>query len=74
LARLSLPLAGQLRKVGKRLNKMAVLFLLLVAGITATAGLIRYGGSLRPPANYNITVMGASGALSHFTNVVLTVV
>jgi sugar lactone lactonase YvrE len=73
LAFLLLPLAGKLRKAGKRLNKMAVLLLLLVAGMTATAGLSSCGGSGRPPTNYNITVTGASGALSHSTNVVLTV-
>lgn len=32
-----------------------------------------FNGSGRPPANYSITVTGASGALSHSTNVVLTV-
>jgi hypothetical protein len=71
LALLLLPMAGKLRKAGKRMSRMAALMLLAIAGITATATLIGCGAN--KAAVYEITVTGTSGILSHSTSFDITV-
>lgn len=66
LALLFLPMAGKLRKAGKRMSRMVALMILAIAGITATATLIGCGSNTK--AIYEITVTGTSGILSHSTS------
>jgi len=65
LAVLLLPLAGHLRKAGKRMTKMLALALLAIAGITATVTLSGCGANAA--AVYQIQVTGTSGSLVHST-------
>jgi hypothetical protein len=65
LAALLLPLAGRLRKAGKRFSKMLALALLAIAGITATVTLSGCGANTA--AVYQIQVTGTSGSLVHNT-------
>lgn len=76
LALLLLPLAGKLRKTGKRLGRMLSV-LLLLAGM-AGMGLLSGCGSTsgffgQAQKNYTVTVTATSGTVSHSTNVNLTV-
>ena len=77
LAFLLLPLAGNLRKYGTRLKRLAAPMLLMLLGLAASAGLAGCGGGSPPistqPQTYTITVTGAAGPLTHSTNVTLTV-
>jgi subtilase family serine protease len=74
LALLLLPLAGRLRRGGKRL---ASVLLLAIAGMAAMAGFCgcaAVSGSLaRSSQTYTVTVIGTSGTLSHSTTIALTV-
>ncbi len=71
LAALLLPLAGRLRKAGKRLAKLAAVVLLAIAGITATVTLSGCGANTA--AVYQINVTGTSGSLVHTTTFDITV-
>ena len=78
LALLLLPLAGRLRRTGRKLTRMVPLVLLLLAGIAAAAGLSGCGGTAggyfgQAPATYTILINGNSGNLSHSTSLTLTV-
>jgi ABC-type glycerol-3-phosphate transport system substrate-binding protein len=75
---LLLPLAGRLRRTGKKLSRMLPLLLLLLAGIAAATGLSGCGGTPsgsfgQAPANYTIQVTGTSINLIHSTSVTLTI-
>jgi hypothetical protein len=77
-ALLLLPLAGRLRRTGKKLSRMLPLLLLLLAGIAAATGLSGCGGTPsgsfgQAPANYTIQVTGTSINLIHSTSVTLTI-
>ena len=65
LALMLLPLAGGLRKAGKRFTKMLALVILAIAGITATVTLSGCGANTA--AVYQIQVTGTSGSLVHST-------
>jgi hypothetical protein len=77
-ALLLLPLAGRMRRTGRKLSRMLPLLLLLIAGIAVAAGLSGCGGISsgsfgQVPATYTIQVTGVSGNLSHSASVTLTV-
>jgi sugar lactone lactonase YvrE len=76
LALLLLPFAGKLRKTGKRFSRRISLLLLLIAGLAAVAGVNgcgSNGSSGHAPKSYTVTVTATVGALSHTSNVTLTV-
>jgi len=77
LAFLLLPLIGRVRKAGKRFSRMLVVLLLLGVGGVVLAGLSGCGSGVGyfglAQRNYNVGVTGTSGALSHTSNVNLTV-
>jgi polygalacturonase/sugar lactone lactonase YvrE len=77
LAFLLLPFVGRMRKAGKRFHRMLPILLLLLAGIAAAAGLSGCGSNSgyfgQAPQNYSVTVTATAGALSHTSNVTLTV-
>ena len=71
LALILLPLAGRLRRGGKRIRRLISLLLLAIAGLSG-CGFI--SGSLgRTSQTYTVTVTGSSGTLSHSATVTLTV-
>jgi hypothetical protein len=74
---LFLPFAAAMRRRGKRLGQSISLLLLLAAGMLGMAGLTGCGTSGgffgQAPATYNVTVTVTTGALSHSTNLTLTV-
>jgi hypothetical protein len=77
LGLLLLPFAGRLRRTGKRLSGALSILILLVAGVTAMAGLSGCGStgskSSSQPQSYTITETITSGALSHSTTITLDV-
>jgi hypothetical protein len=77
LALLLLPLAGRLRRSGKRIGRLISVLLLAIAGMAAMAGLNGCGAVSGFPGQtsrtYTVTVTGTSGALSHSTTITLTV-
>jgi hypothetical protein len=78
LALLLLPFAGRMRRTGKKLGRAISILLLVVAAITATAGLSGCGASgsgffAQAPNTYTLTVTGTSGTLSRTTSLTLTV-
>jgi hypothetical protein len=77
LALLLLPLAGRLRRGGKRIGRPISVLLLAIAGMAAMAGLNGCGavsGSIAQTSRtYTVTVTGSSGALSHSAAFALTV-
>ena len=77
LALLLLPLVGTLRKAGKRFSRTLAVLLLMGAGAAALAGLSGCGSGVgffgQAQRTYSVGVTGSSGALSHTSNVTLTV-
>jgi hypothetical protein len=77
LALLLLPFASRLRKAGKRFRRMLSVILLLGMNLAAVAGLSGCGSTGgffgQAQKSYTVTVTATSGALSHTTNVTLTV-
>ncbi len=71
LALLLLPLAGRLRRGGKRIGRPISLLLLAMAGLSGCGSI---GGSLgQTSQTYTVSVTGTSGTLSHSATVTLTV-
>jgi hypothetical protein len=77
LALLLLPVAGRMRKAGRRFNRVLSVLLLLIAGLAAMAGLSGCGSGTgfygQQQTSYTVTLTATSGALSHSTTVTLTV-
>ena len=77
LALLLLPLAGRLRRTGRKLSRMLPLVLLMLAGIAVVAGLSGCGSQTgyfgQAPVIYTIQISGTSGNLTHSTSLTLTV-
>jgi hypothetical protein len=77
LALLILPFAGRVRRAAKRLRRAAFMLLLLVAGMTAMAGLSGCGSPsiffTQQPQSYPVTVTVSAGTLSHSMPVTLVV-
>jgi hypothetical protein len=72
LCLLVLPFARRLRGVGKRLNRMTTL--LIVLGIIGLSGCgARNGFFAQQQQAYNVTVTISTGALSHSTSLTLTI-
>lgn len=69
---LLLPFARKWRKAGKRMNRWQCL-LLIAAGMTAATGATGCGDSSSPLQTYNVTVTVTSGAVTHSTQLALTV-
>jgi len=72
LALLLLPMAGRMRKAGKRLRRALSVLLLLAAGMAAMAGVSGCGGG-SSTQSYAMLATVSSGALSHSTTLTLTV-
>jgi DNA-binding beta-propeller fold protein YncE len=74
---LLLPLAGGMRRAGKRFGRAISVLMLVVAGLTVMATLNGCGSSNgffgQQQKTYVVTVIATSGALSHSANVTLTV-
>jgi hypothetical protein len=75
-----LPFAGRLRRASRRLNKMACVLVLGVAGLAFGVGMTACGGggsgtkTTNPePQTYTLTVSANSGSLSNTFNVTLVV-
>jgi hypothetical protein len=78
LAAPALALVGIFFVPGKRRRRRITLAILLFASLTAVAALSGCGGgfglaTVAPPASYNVTVTGTSGADIQTTTVQLTV-
>jgi CSLREA domain-containing protein len=77
LAFLLLPFAGRLRKAGKRFSRLLPILLLLAASLAAMAGMSGCGATIgffgQTQHTYTVTITGSSGALSHTSNITLTV-
>jgi hypothetical protein len=71
LALLLLPMAGKLRKAGKRMGRMAAMLLLAIAGISATATLIGCGSNTKVASD--IVITATSGFDSHTTTLTIVV-
>jgi len=75
LALLLLPFSGKLRRRAGRLGRYASLLLVLVASVSAMAGLTGCGTGIgifaQAPKTYTFTVTGTAGALSHSATVTL---
>jgi MBG domain/Bacterial Ig-like domain (group 3)/Putative Ig domain len=71
LCLLVLPFARRLRGVGKRLNRMAILLMLAIIGLSGCG--VRNGFFGQQQQTYNVTVTISTGALSHSTNLTLTI-
>jgi hypothetical protein len=69
---LLLPFARKWRKAGKRMNRWLCL-MLIGAGIAAATGATGCGGSSSQPQTYTVTVTVTAGALTHSTQLTLTV-
>lgn len=63
LAVLLLPLAGRMRKAGKRLVRMLSIALFVIAGISTTAALSGCGANTK--AYYEVVITAQSGSLFH---------
>lgn len=72
VAILLLPFARKWRKAGKRMNRWLGL-MLITAGMTAAISATGCGSSSIPPQTYNVTVTVTAGALTHSTQLTLTV-
>lgn len=74
---LLLPFAIRLRRAGKRLGQTAAWLLLLAAGAISVAGMSGCGSGNgffgQAQQSYTVTITVTTGALSHSTNVTLTV-
>jgi len=72
-----LPFAGRMRRTGRILSRMLSMLLLLIAGMTALAGLSGCGSSTgffaQARQSYTVTATVTSGTLSHSTTMTLTV-
>jgi hypothetical protein len=78
LSILLLPLAGRMRRAGKRLGRMGCWLLLLAATATALVGLSGCGSSTngyfsQAQKSYTVIVTATAGSVSHSTSVTLTV-
>ena len=76
LALLLLPLAGRIRRAGKRIGRGMTILLLLLTGLGATSFIGCSSGAGffgQQQKTYTVTVTGTSGALVHFTTVTLNV-
>ena len=72
LCLLVLPFARRLRRVGKRLNRMTTLLMVLaIIGLSGCGA--RNGFFAQQQQTYNVTVTISTGALSHSTSLTLTV-
>jgi hypothetical protein len=65
------------RRLGKTVGRTIFTLLLLVAGVSAMAGLSGCGAPSgffdQPSQTYTITITAAAGSLSHATTVTLTI-
>jgi hypothetical protein len=72
-----LPFAGRMRRASKKLSRMLSMLLLLIAGMTALAGLSGCGSATgffaQARQSYTVTATVTSGTLSHSTTMTLTV-
>ena len=74
LALLLFPVAGRLRRGGKRLTSVLLLAIAGIAAIAGLSGCSSVSGFVgQAPQTYTVIVTGTSGALSHSTTVTLTV-
>lgn len=77
LAFLLLPFAGtkRMRREGRRLGRLGCMFLLVLAGLGATAALTGCGSHAAVGGNssqsYTVTITAASGSIQHTTTVTL---
>jgi hypothetical protein len=77
LSILLLPFAGKMRRTGKKLSRMLWMLLLLIAGMTAMAGLSGCGSGTeffsQAQKSYTVTATATSGTLKSSTTITLTV-
>ena len=77
LSILLLPFVGRMRRTGRKFSRMLSMLLLLIAGMTAMAGVSGCGSSTgffaQAQKSYTVTVTATSGTLSHSTTMTLTV-
>jgi hypothetical protein len=77
LALILLPFAGRLRRAGRRISRTLSVFLLILAGMAAAAGISGCGsnnhGLSAQQQSYTVTITGTAGTLSHSVTVNLTV-
>jgi len=74
---LLLPFVGRMRRTGRRLSRLLSILLLLIAGMTAMAGVSGCGSSTgffaQAQKSYTVTATATAGTLSHSTTIMLTV-